>query len=405
MIIGVPREIKSGEQRVALTPPGARALVEGRHRVVVERGAGLGSSIRDEEYTREGATLASVDEVWKQAGLILKVKEPLPEEYPRMRPGQILFTYLHLAPAPELARALQAAQVIAIAYETVQRPDGTLPLLAPMSEVAGRLSVQEGAFFLTKARGGRGILLAGVPGVPPGNIVVLGAGTVGVNAARIALGLGADVSILDINLDRLRAVDDLFHGRVITLVSNSFNISQVLRRADLLVGAVLVTGARAPVLVTKEMVASMKEGSVIVDVAVDQGGTVETIRPTTLLDPTYLVSGLRRGQHAGAGAAHVHLRAEQRDAALRARAGRQGPGRGRPRQRAAREGRQYLARADRAPGGGGSARGAGDGASDPTREELTPLSAMTTRNSLKPKPTSWVTPPLVGASSGLAHRR
>jgi alanine dehydrogenase len=174
----------------------------------------------------------------------------------------------------------------------VERPGGALPLLAPMSEVAGRLSVQEGAFFLTKARGGRGILLAGVPGVPPGNIVVLGAGTVGVNAARIALGLGADVSILDINLDRLRAVDDLFHGRVITLVSNSFNISQVLRRADLLVGAVLVTGALAPVLVTKEMVASMKEGSVIVDVAVDQGGTVETIHLTTLLDPTYLVSGV-----------------------------------------------------------------------------------------------------------------
>ena len=292
MIVGVPREIKPGEQRVALTPPGARALVEGKHRVIVERGAGLGSSIRDEEYTREGATLASVEDVWTQAELILKVKEPLAEEYPRMRPGQILFTYLHLAPAPELARALQAAQVIAIAYETVQRPDGTLPLLAPMSEVAGRLSVQEGAFFLTKARGGRGILLAGVPGVPPGNIVVLGAGTVGINAARIALGLGADVSILDINLDRLRAVDDLFHGRVITLVSNSFNISQVLRRADLLVGAVLVTGALAPVLVTKEMVASMKEGSVIVDVAVDQGGTVETIHPTTLQDPTYLVSGV-----------------------------------------------------------------------------------------------------------------
>ncbi|HET8530063.1 MAG TPA: alanine dehydrogenase, partial [Methylomirabilota bacterium] len=283
MIIGVPREIKSGEQRVALTPPGARALVEGKHRVIVERGAGLGSSIRDEEYTREGAVLASVEEVWGQAELILKVKEPLPAEYPRMRPGQILFTYLHLAPAPELARALQAAGVIAIAYETVQRPDGTLPLLAPMSEVAGRLSVQEGAFFLTKARGGRGILLAGVPGVPPGNVAVLGAGTVGVNAARMALGLGADVSILDINLDRLRAVDDLFHGRVITLVSNSFNISQVLRRADLLVGAVLVT---------KEMVTSMKEGSVIVDVAVDQGGTVETIHPTTLQDPTYLVSGV-----------------------------------------------------------------------------------------------------------------
>ena len=292
MIIGVPREIKPGEQRVALTPAGVRALVEAGHRVIVERDAGAGSSIRDEEYTREQATAASVAEVWAQADLILKVKEPIAEEYPRMRPGQILFTYLHLAAVPELARALQAADVIAIAYETVQRPDGSLPLLAPMSEVAGRLAVQEGAFYLAKAHGGRGILLAGVPGVPPGNVAVLGAGTVGVNAARIALGLGADVSILDINLDRLRAVDDLFHGRVITLMSNSFNVDQVLRRADLLVGAVLVAGARAPVLVTKEMVATMKEGSVIVDVAVDQGGSIETIHPTTLLDPIYVVSGV-----------------------------------------------------------------------------------------------------------------
>ena len=292
MIVGVPREIKPGEQRVALTPAGVRALVEGGHRVVVERGAGAGSSVRDEEYTQEGATMASAAEVWAQAELILKVKEPAAEEYPGMRPGQILFTYLHLAPAPDLARALQAADVIAIAYETVQRADGSLPLLAPMSEVAGRLAVQEGAFYLAKAHGGRGILLAGVPGVPPGNVVVLGAGTVGINAARIALGLGADISILDINLDRLRAVDDLFHGRVITLTSNSFNIDQVLRRADMLVGAVLVAGARAPVLVTKEMVASMKEGSVIVDVAVDQGGSIETIHPTTLLDPTYVVSGV-----------------------------------------------------------------------------------------------------------------
>ena len=292
MIIGVPREVKPGEQRVALTPAGVRALVEAGHRVIVERDAGAGSSIRDEEYTREQATAASVAEVWAQADLILKVKEPIAEEYPRMRPGQILFTYLHLAAVPELARALQAADVIAIAYETVQRPDGSLPLLAPMSEVAGRLAVQEGAFYLAKAHGGRGILLAGVPGVPPGNVAVLGAGTVGVNAARIALGLGADVSILDINLDRLRAVDDLFHGRVITLMSNSFNVDQVLRRADLLVGAVLVAGARAPVLVTKEMVATMKEGSVIVDVAVDQGGSIETIHPTTLLDPIYVVSGV-----------------------------------------------------------------------------------------------------------------
>ncbi|HEX7212751.1 MAG TPA: alanine dehydrogenase [Methylomirabilota bacterium] len=292
MIIGVPREIKPGEERVALTPPGARALREHGHRVLIERGGGLGSSIRDEEYTREGAELGSVDEVWARAELVLKVKEPVAEEYGRLRADQILFTYLHLAAVAELARALRQADGVAIADETVQRPDGSLPRLAPMSEVAGRLSVQEGAAYLTRARGGRGILLAGVPGVPPGNIVVLGAGTVGVSAARIALGLGADVSILDINLDRLRAVDDLFHGRIITIMSNSFNIAQVLRRADLLVGAVLVTGARAPVLVTKEMVASMKEGSVIVDVAVDQGGTVETIHATTLLDPTYVVSGV-----------------------------------------------------------------------------------------------------------------
>jgi alanine dehydrogenase len=292
VIIGVPREIKPGEQRVALTPAGVRALGEAGHRVVVERGAGAGSSIRDEEYAHEGATVAAVDEVWARAELILKVKEPVPAEYPRLQGGQVLFTYLHLAAVPELARALQAADVVAVAYETVQRADGSLPLLAPMSEVAGRLAVQEGAFYLTKARGGRGILLAGVPGVPPGNVAVLGAGTVGVNAARIALGLGADISILDVNVDRLRAVDDLFLGRVITLMSNSFNIGQVLRRADILVGAVLIAGARAPVLVTKEMVAGMKEGSVIVDVAVDQGGSVETIRPTTLLDPTYVVSGV-----------------------------------------------------------------------------------------------------------------
>ena len=292
MIIGVPREIKPGEQRVALTPAGVRALLEARQQVLVERGAGQGSSIRDEEYAREGASLVDVGEVWARAEMILKVKEPLPEEYGRMRAAQILFTYLHLAAAPDLARALQKADVVAIAYETVQRADGSLPLLAPMSEVAGRLAVQEGAFYLAKAHGGRGILLAGVPGVPPGNVVVLGAGTVGINAARIALGLGADISILDINLDRLRAVDDLFHGRVITLMSNAFNIDQVLRRADLLVGAVLVAGARAPVLVTREMVATMKEGSVIVDVAVDQGGSIETIHATTLLDPTYVVCGV-----------------------------------------------------------------------------------------------------------------
>ncbi|MBI2159353.1 MAG: alanine dehydrogenase [Candidatus Rokubacteria bacterium] len=292
MIVGVPREIKPGEQRVALTPAGARALTEAGHRVLVERGAGAGSGIRDDDYAAVGAALVAADEVWQRAELVLKVKEPLPPERPRLRPGQILFTYLHLAPAPELARALRDSQAIAIAYETVQRADGSLPLLTPMSEVAGRLAVQEGAFYLGRAHGGRGILLAGVPGVPRGNVVVIGAGTAGLNAARAAVGLGADVSILDVNLHRLRHLDDLFGGHVVTLVSNSFNLEQVVRRADLLIGAVLVAGARAPRLVTKDMVATMKEGAVIVDISVDQGGCVETIRPTTLLDPVYVVSGV-----------------------------------------------------------------------------------------------------------------
>jgi alanine dehydrogenase len=292
MIVGVPREIKPGEQRVALTPAGAQALVEGGHRVVVETEAGAGSGIRDEEYAAVGAELAAVDDVWRQAEMILKVKEPVAPEYPRLRGGQLLFTYLHLAPAPELTRTLRASDVIAVAYETVQRSDGSLPLLTPMSEVAGRLAVQEGAFYLGRAHGGRGILLGGVPGVPPGNVVVLGAGTVGLNAVRVAVGLGADVSVLDVNPDRLRAVDDLYRGRVVTIMSNAFNIQAVVRRADLLVGAVLIAGARAPVLVPAAMVATMKEGAVIVDVAVDQGGCVETVRPTTLLDPTYVVSGV-----------------------------------------------------------------------------------------------------------------
>ena len=292
MLIGVPREIKPGEQRVALTPAGARALTERGHRVLVERGAGDGSGIRDDDYAGVGASLTHVEAVWSDADVVLKVKEPIPAEYPRLRRGQTLFTYLHLAPAPELTRALVAAGTRAIAYETVQRADGSLPLLTPMSEVAGRLAVQEGAFYLGKAHGGRGILLSGVPGVPRGNVVVIGAGTVGVNAARMAVGLGADVLVLDVNLDRLRAVDDLFGGRVVTLVSNSFNVARVVERADLLVGAVLVTGARAPRIVTADMVARMKEGAVIVDVAVDQGGCIETIHPTTLLEPVYRVSGV-----------------------------------------------------------------------------------------------------------------
>ena len=292
MIVGVPREIKPGEQRVALTPAGAHALGEAGHRVLVERSAGSGSAIRDEEYAKVGASLCPMDEVWSGAEMILKVKEPVTEEYDRLRPGQILFTYLHLAAVPALIASLRRADVVAIAYETVQRADGSLPLLTPMSEVAGRLAVLEGAFYLGKAHGGRGILLSGVPGVPPGNVVVLGAGTVGLNAARTAIGLGADVSVLDISLDRLRHVDEIFRGQVATLASNAFNITRVVQRADLLVGAVLITGARAPVLVTRAMVERMKDGAVIVDVAVDQGGCIETIHATTLLEPIYRVAGV-----------------------------------------------------------------------------------------------------------------
>ena len=292
MVVGVLREIKPGEQRVALTPAGARSLTEAGHRVLIERGAGSGSGVRDEEYVKAGASLATADSIWAEADLALKVKEPLASEYGRLRAGQTLFTYLHLAPAPELTRALLRQRVIGIGYETVQRADGSLPLLTPMSEVAGRLAVQEGAFYLGKAHGGRGILLSGVPGVPPGNVVILGAGTVGLNAVKVAVGLGADVSILDISIDRLRYVDDLFRGQVVTVVSNSFNVAQVVQRADLLVGGVLVAGAKAPVLVTEAMVQTMKEGAVIVDVAVDQGGCVATIHPTTLLEPTYNLYGV-----------------------------------------------------------------------------------------------------------------
>jgi alanine dehydrogenase len=292
MIIGVPREIKPGEQRVAVTPAGVHALVEAGHRVLVEQDAGNGSGFRDDDYAKVGASPGPVEEVWSTAEMILKVKEPIAEEYARLRSGQVLFTYLHLAAVPALTVALRKAGVIAIAYETVQRTDGSLPLLTPMSEVAGRLAALEGAHHLGRAYGGRGILLSGVAGVPPGSVVILGAGTVGLNAARTAVGLGADVSLLDVNLDRLRHVDELFRGRVVTLASNAFNVAQAVQRADLLIGAVLIAGARAPVLVTRAMVERMKDGAVIVDVAVDQGGCIETIRPTTLLEPTYRVGGV-----------------------------------------------------------------------------------------------------------------
>jgi alanine dehydrogenase len=293
MLIGVPKEIKTNENRIALVPAGAEALVAAGHQVLVERTGGEGSGFEDEAYTGVGAQLApDAATVWAKADMIMKVKEPIEREWPHMRRGQVIFTYFHFAADERLTKAHLDSGATCIAYETVELPNRELPLLTPMSEVAGRMAVQEGARYLEKFHGGLGCLLGGVPGVLPAEVVILGGGVVGTNAAKIAAGFGAHVTILDINLDRLRAVDDLFHGRVITLMSNAFNIDQVLRRADILVGAVLVAGARAPVLVTRQMVATMKEGSVIVDVAVDQGGSIETIRPTTLLDPTYVVSGV-----------------------------------------------------------------------------------------------------------------
>lgn len=293
MIVGVPKEIKQGENRVAVTGAGVKALGEAGHQVFVEAGAGLGSGIREEEYRRVGAeVIGTARELFARADLIAKVKEPLPQELPFLREGQILFTYLHLAADSALTRALCERGIVGIGYETVQRADGSLPLLTPMSEVAGRLAIQVGAHYLERVQGGRGVLLSGVPGVPPANVMIVGGGTVGINAAKVAVGMGADVAILDVNVDRLRYLDDLFRGHVVTLVSNSFNIAEAVRRADLLVGAVLVAGARAPKVVTRSMIASMKEGTVAVDVAVDQGGCLETTRPTSHADPVYVVDGV-----------------------------------------------------------------------------------------------------------------
>ncbi len=294
MRIGVPREIKANEHRVAVTPAGVQALTRAGHEVFVEAGAGQGSGFADADYLAAGAAVvASADDVWAHAEMVVKVKEPLPPEYERMRPGQILLTYLHLAPERELTLALMNRRVAAIAYETVQSPHGALPLLVPMSEIAGRMAVQVGARFLERPHGGRGILLAGVPGVPPGDVVILGGGIVGTNAAKMALGLGARVTIIDINADRLRYLDDLFHGQVTTLMSNPSNIAAAVRRADLLIGAVLIPGARAPHLVTEEMVRTMKPGAVIVDVAIDQGGSIATCdRVTTHEDPVYVRHGV-----------------------------------------------------------------------------------------------------------------
>ncbi|MFD4674923.1 alanine dehydrogenase [Lentzea sp. NPDC058450] len=290
MRIAVPREIKNHEYRVALTPAGAHELTSRGHDVYVEQGAGLGSAITDEEYLAAGAKiLATADDVWAEGDLVLKVKEPIAEEYPRLRAGQTLFTYLHLAADKPLTEALLASGTTAIAYETVQLPNRALPLLAPMSEVAGRLAPQVGAFSLMKPSGGRGVLPGGVPGVAPARVVVIGGGVAGVNAATIAVGMGADVQILDTNVDRLRQIDAQFQGRLRTLASNSFAIEQAVREADLVIGAVLVPGAAAPKLVSNTLVADMKPGSVLVDIAIDQGGCFEDSRPTTHAEPTYEV--------------------------------------------------------------------------------------------------------------------
>lgn len=289
MLVGVPREIKIHESRVALTPEGVFELIRHGHEVVIESGAGLGSAITDSDFLSAGASIEeNVEELWKSADLIMKVKEPIEVEYPRLRSGQILFTYLHLAASKPCTDALLASGTTAIAYETVE-VDGALPLLAPMSEVAGRLSAQVGALALQKPNGGRGVLLAGVPGVAPGKVVVIGGGVAGLNAAVIAMGMGADVTVLDRSLPRLAYIDSLYGGRIKTLASTLHAIDREIQRADLVIGAVLVHGAKAPKLVSNEQVAKMKPGSVLVDIAIDQGGCFEDSRPTTHADPTYKV--------------------------------------------------------------------------------------------------------------------
>jgi len=293
MIIGVPKEVKDHETRVGLVPSGVTALREAGHEVLVQSSAGNGSALTDAEYVQAGAAiLPKAEEVWRRAGLVVKVKEPQPSEYGHLRPGLILFTYLHLAPLPDLTNRMLEAKVNGVAYETIHDADGSLPLLTPMSEVAGRMSVQVGAQYLEAPNGGRGVLLGGVPGVAPANCVIIGGGVVGTNAAKIALGMGAHVTMIDRNLNRLRQLDDIFGGQIVTLASNSWTISETLKSADLVVGAVLIPGASAPKLVRREMIANMKRGSVVVDVAIDQGGCFETSHATTHTEPIYFVDGV-----------------------------------------------------------------------------------------------------------------
>jgi alanine dehydrogenase len=293
MYIGIPKEIKVCENRVSITEAGVKALKDAGHRVLIEKGAGLGSGITDTQYVAMGAELAtSAEEVYAKAEMILKVKEPLPQEYALLRKDQILFTYLHLAANKELTQALMKREVVAIAYETIQMEDGSLPLLIPMSMVAGRLSIQVGAHYLEKVQGGNGMLLGGVPGVKPSKVVIVGGGTVGINAVKMAVGMGADVTVIEANRSRLCYLDDIFHSRVKTLASNEFNIASELKDAELVVGSVLIPGAKAQKLIREDMIAQMKPGSVIVDVAIDQGGCVEGTYPTTHTDPIFIKHGV-----------------------------------------------------------------------------------------------------------------
>lgn len=292
MIVGVPKEIKDNEYRVAMTPGGVRQLSEAGHQVWIETGAGEGSGFPDEQYQAVGAKIVPTNADAWGAHMVVKVKEPQPSEYEFMRPELLLFTYLHLAAEERLTREMMARGLTGIAYETVETPNGQLPLLTPMSEVAGRMAIQVGAHYLEKMNGGRGKLLGGVPGVRPADVIIIGAGVVGTNAAQVALGMGAHVVIVDINLDRLRYLSEVLPGRLTTLSSNPLSVAEAVRRADLLVGAVLIKGAKAPKLVTREMISTMNPGSVVVDVAVDQGGCIETTHPTTHSNPTFLVDGV-----------------------------------------------------------------------------------------------------------------
>jgi alanine dehydrogenase len=293
MIIGVPKEVKDHEARVGVVPSGVQALVEQGHTVYVQSNAGIGSSLTDEDYVEAGATIVpTAEEAWGRAEMVVKVKEPQPSEYGFLREGLNLFTYLHLAPLPELTQKLVESRTNAIAYETIREHDGSLPLLTPMSEVAGRMAVQVGAQYLEAPNGGRGILMGGIPGVAPANVVIIGGGVVGHNSAKMAVGLGANVTIIDRNLERLRDLDDIYGNTISTLASNTYTLRESLLLADLVIGAVLIPGASAPKLVKREMIRTMKRGSVVVDVAIDQGGCFETSHATTHTDPTYYVDGV-----------------------------------------------------------------------------------------------------------------